>query len=168
VKIGTTAAQKKLFFNLNKVKKRLRAAESGDFRSMSPQELEQIASELDVKQSDVVEMEQRMKRDSYLDDPLNSSQDSELLIDVIPAVNENIENKFAAISDYKFKKALLHKALSQLDEREREILMSRRLSEEPLTLDTLSKKFDISKERVRQIEEKTMDKLKLLVAKHEQ
>ena len=164
VKIGTTAAQKKLFFNLNKVKKRLRAAESGDFRSMSPKELEQIASELDVKESDVLEMEKRMHRDSYLDDPINSSDDSELLIDVLPAANENIENKFAAISDYKFKKALLYKALSQLDEREREILVSRRLTEEPLTLDVLSKKFDISKERVRQIEEKTMSKLKDFVA----
>jgi len=163
VKIGTTAAQKKLFFNLNKIKKRLRAAESGDFRSMSPQELEQIATELAVKESDVLEMEKRMNRDSYLDDPLNSSEDSELLIDVLPASNENIENKFAAISDYRFKKALLHKALEQLDDREKEILIGRRLRDDPLTLDVLSKKFDISKERVRQIEEKTVSKLKNFV-----
>lgn len=164
VKIGTTAAQKKLFFNLNKVKKRLRAADSGDFRSMSPKELEQIASELDVKASDVIEMEKRMHRDSYLEDPINSGEDSELLIDVLPAANENIEHRFAAISDYKFKKALLYKALGHLDEREREILVSRRLADEPLTLDVLSKKFDISKERVRQIEEKTMSKLKGFVS----
>ena len=160
VKIGTTAAQKKLFFNLNKVKKRLRAAESGDFRSMSPQELEQIATELAVKESDVLEMEKRMHRDSYLEDPIGAGEDSELLMDVLPASNENIENKFAAISDYKFKKALLYKALDQLDDREKEILIGRRLREDPLTLDVLSKKFDISKERVRQIEEKTVSKLK--------
>lgn len=164
VKIGTTAAQKKLFFNLNKVKRRLRAVDSGDFRSMSSGELKQIASELDVKESEVLEMEKRMSRDSYLDDPISSAEDSELLIDVLPASNENIESKFAAISDYKFKKALLYKALEQLEPREKEILISRRLLEEPLTLDVLSKKYDISKERVRQIEEKTLDKIKALVS----
>jgi RNA polymerase sigma-32 factor len=160
VKIGTTAAQKKLFFNLSKVKRRLHSFES---RGLSKEDYKIVAKELNVKEDEVAEMDRRMSRDSYLDDPLSSAEGANTLVDVLPASNENIENRIAALSDYKYKKAIFYKALEQLDDREREIIISRRLQEEPLTLDDLSQKFDISKERVRQIEAKSIEKIMKMV-----
>ena len=163
VKIGTTAAQKKLFFNLKKIKNQL---QSIDENNLSPENVREIASRLDVKEAEVVEMNNRMfAKDQSLNTKINDDTNSEwqdLLIDKEYTQDKIIENK----DEYNFRKSLFFKAMKILNSREKEILKLRRLSDKPLKLEELSKKFNISRERVRQIEEKAIEKLQKEVMKN--
>jgi len=159
VKIGTTAAQKKLFFNLGKIKRRIQAVENRDF---NVDDFKTIAKELDVPLQDVVEMNSRMSQDISLDDSLGD-EDSDSLLDILPSNVENHELQLANFQEKELKRELFHKAMDQLNEREKYIIAERKLKENPTTLDELSVHFGVSKERVRQIEERALEKLTKMV-----
>ena len=156
VKMGTTSAQKKLFFNLRQMKGRLGQHDLGD---LSPESVETIATALDVPENDVVEMNRRM---SGADVSLNvtTAEDGETewldrLVDESPP-----QDLVLAEADERARRQkLLRGALAQLNEREREIVLERRLRDEPLTLEELSKRFHVSRERVRQLEVRAVEKL---------
>lgn len=160
VKIGTTAAQKKLFFNLRKVKKTLASVES---KSLSNEDIATIASELNVTELDVVEMNSRMSGADYsLNEPVGLEGDDEL-IDMLPETRDNQELIMSASQEMSRKKSLFQRALATLNPRERHIISERRLKDEPATLEDLSQMYNISRERVRQIEARAMEKLQLEV-----
>ena len=156
VKIGTTAAQKKLFFNLRKIKNQLLSIDSGQ---LSPENVREIATRLDVKEVEVIDMENRLfTSDQSLNIKLGEENDTEWQ-DLIEDKNEThdkiIENK----DEFNYRRGLFAKAIRVLNNREKEIIKLRKLSENPLKLEDLSKKYNISRERVRQIEEKALEKL---------
>ena len=156
VKIGTTAAQKKLFFNLRKIKNQLTSIDSGN---LSPENVREIATRLDVKEGEVVDMENRLfTSDQSLNVKLGEEHDTEwqdLIEDKQETHDRIIENK----DELNYRRSLFSKAFKVLNEREKEIIKLRKLSENPLKLEDLSKKYKISRERVRQIEEKALEKL---------
>ncbi len=157
VKIGTTAAQKKLFFNLRRVKGQLKALEEGD---LHPETVKEIATRLNVPEDDVVNMNRRLAApDHSLNAPMRSDGDGgewqEWLVDDV----ETQETQLAESQEFGKRKQLLDKALKLLNPRERRILAERRLKDEPTTLEDLSKEFNISRERVRQIEVRAFDKV---------
>lgn len=163
VKIGTTAAQKKLFFNLRRMKNRL---DKLDNNALSPEEVKMIATELEVGESDVIEMDLRLSAsDKSLNSPiLSSDEDSGELIDMVASDADNHEIILVENDDMRHKRSLFSRALKALNPREREIIVARRLKETPETLDNLSKVYNISCERVRQIENRAMEKLQQSVA----
>ncbi len=156
VKIGTTAAQKKLFFNLRKIKYQLTSIDSGN---LSPENVREIATRLDVKEGEVIDMENRLfTSDQSLNVKLGEEHDTEwqdLIEDKQETHDRIIENK----DELNYRRSLFSKAFKVLNEREKEIIKLRKLSENPLKLEDLSKKYKISRERVRQIEEKALEKL---------
>ena len=156
VKIGTTAAQKKLFFNLRKIKNQLTSIDSGN---LSPENVREIATRLDVKEGEVIDMENRLfTSDQSLNVKLGDEHDTEwqdLIEDKQETHDRIIENK----DELNYRRSLFSKAFKVLNEREKEIIKLRKLSENPLKLEDLSKKYKISRERVRQIEEKALEKL---------
>ena len=156
VKIGTTAAQKKLFFNLRKIKNQLTSIDSGN---LSPENVREIATRLDVKEGEVIDMENRLfTSDQSLNVKLGEEHDTEwqdLIEDKQETHDRIIENK----DELNYRRSLFSKAFKFLNEREKEIIKLRKLSENPLKLEDLSKKYKISRERVRQIEEKALEKL---------
>ncbi len=156
VKIGTTAAQKKLFFNLRKIKNQLTSIDSGN---LSPENVREIATRLDVKEGEVIDMENRLfTSDQSLNVKLGEEHDTEwqdLIEDKQETHDRIIENK----DELNYRRSLFSKAFKVLNEREKEIIKLRKLSENPLKLEELSKKYKISRERVRQIEEKALEKL---------
>ena len=156
VKIGTTAAQKRLFFNLRKIKNQIKAINDG---SLSPENVREIANRLNVKEGEVIDMNNRLySTDQSLNKKLNfeSTEDwQDLLVDEKDNQDVLLEKKNQLI----FRKELLTEAMKVLNEREREIIAARRLNEKPIKLEELSKKYKISRERVRQIEEKAFEKL---------
>ena len=156
VKIGTTAAQKKLFFNLRKIKNQLTSIDSGN---LSPENVREIAARLDVKEGEVIDMENRLfTSDQSLNVKLGEEHDTEwqdLIEDKQETQDRIIENK----DELDYRRSLFSKAFEVLNEREKEIIKLRKLSENPLKLEDLSKKYKISRERVRQIEEKALEKL---------
>ena len=158
VKIGTTAAQKKLFFNLRKVKNRLRLMED---KEMNESILHDIAQSLDVSVQEVTDMNNRMSsHDGSLNTIVDSSSDKGTeWMDFIADKKPNQEEQFSYSETYQYRKRLFTKALACLNEREKDILFKRRLSEKALTLDDLSQAYKISKERVRQIELNSIRKL---------
>ena len=160
VKIGTTAAQKKLFFNLRKIKNQIMSIDSG---SLSPDNVREIASRLDVKEGEVVDMENRLfSSDSSLNVKIGEKNDTEwqdLIQDKNDTHDKIIENK----DELKFRRSVFLKALEVLNEREKQIIKLRKLRDNPLKLEDLSKKYKISRERVRQIEEKALEKLQKAV-----
>ena len=162
VKIGTTAAQKKLFFNLKKIKNQLKSINENN---LSPENVREIASRLDVKEAEVIEMDNRMyAKDHSLNNKVNQDIGSEwqdMLVDENETQDITIENK----DEYNFRKNLVFKAMNVLNSREKEIIKLRRLSDNPKKLEELSQKFNISRERVRQIEEKALEKLQKEVTK---
>jgi len=160
VKMGTTAVQKKLFFNLRKLKHRLDAYHEGDLR---PDEIKSIATELDVPEHDVVDMDRRMKGGDYSLNKVVSAESEDEWGDFLADSAESHEITIAENQDMAQKKLLLTKAMENLTARERDIFRERRLSEEPATLDDLSKIYNISKERVRQIENRAMEKIQQLL-----
>ena len=159
VKMGTTSAQKKLFFNLRKLKGRIGALEDGDLR---PENVSRIATELKVSEDEVISMNRRMSGgDSSLNTKINSDGESDAewqdwLEDEAADHVESFESK----EELNLRRSLLVKAMSDLTEREKEIISSRQLSDEPKTLEELSRVFKVSRERVRQIEVKAFEKLR--------
>ena len=156
VKMGTTAAQKKLFFNLRKLKGQMQAIEEGD---LSPEQVKKIATRLGVPEEEVVNMNRRLAApDSSLNAPVKAEGDMEWqdwLVDESP----NQETKLGESQEMGQRKQMLAGALKQLTDRERHIIVERRLIDEPKTLEDLSSKYGISRERVRQIEVRAFDKL---------
>ena len=155
VKMGTTTAQKKLFFNLKKIKNQIAPRSEGDLRK---EHVSEIAKKLDVKEEEVVSMNRRM---SGKEQSLNAtiSEDGDEWQDWIVDKEMDQELKFAQKEEMNNRKDLLIDSLKILNDREKEILYSRRLTDEPSTLEDLSKKFKISRERIRQIENKAFEKL---------
>tara|TARA_A100000164_G_scaffold205528_1_gene182335 strand:- start:165 stop:1064 length:900 start_codon:yes stop_codon:yes gene_type:complete len=156
VKMGTTAAQKKLFFNLKKIKKQIAPSEEGDLRK---EQVNEISKRLGVKSDEVVSMNRRMMgQEKSLNDPIKSDEKGEWQDWV---VDENLDQELYISQKQELdeKKSLLKDAIKILNERERNIIQDRKLSEDPKTLDELSKKYKISRERIRQIETKAFEKL---------
>jgi RNA polymerase sigma-32 factor len=160
VKMGTTAAQKKLFFNLRKLKGRMQELEQGD---LSPETVRAIAEELDVPASEVVEMNRRLAgADSSLNATVGVEEDSQWL-DLLKDDRPTQETVVAEADELKLRRKLLGDALDTLNDRERRILLERRLADDPTTLEELSREFDVSRERVRQIEVRAFEKLQKAV-----
>ena len=157
VKIGTTAAQKKLFFNLRKLKSRINALESGD---MTPEQVKEIAEQLGVPEEDVIAMNRRLAGDASLNAPLRADEDSGEWQDWLVDEQANQEEELAEREEFDMRLRLLRQAMdSQLNEREKRIFEARRLREPPLTLEELSKEFGVSRERIRQIEMRAFEKV---------
>ena len=159
VKIGTTAAQKKLFFNLRKIKNKLNLM---DDRDLSQQILGNIARSLDVSVQEVTDMNMRLKsHDGSLNAVIDSSSDSSTeWMDFIADNKPNQEELLAYSEMMNYRRRLFNQALGCLNQREKDILFKRRLSEKAVTLDDLSKTYNISKERVRQIELNSIKKIR--------
>jgi RNA polymerase sigma-32 factor len=156
VKMGTTAAQKKLFFNLRKLKGQMRAIEEGD---LSPEQVNKIATTLDVPEADVISMNRRLGApDHSLNAPLRQDGDGEWQ-DWLVDDSDNQEIRLAESEEFGKRKGLLTDAMTTLNDRERRILTARRLQDEPITLEDLSQEYGISRERVRQIEVRAFEKL---------
>ena len=156
VKMGTTAAQKKLFFNLKKVKNQISANNMGDLK---PEHVNEISKRLNVKKEEVVSMDRRLSgKEKSLNDPIKNEDGAEWQ-DWIVDDNIDQELKLSQQQELKERKRLMDESMIILNQREKEILFARRLSEEISTLDDLSKKYKISRERIRQIETKAFEKL---------
>jgi RNA polymerase sigma-32 factor len=156
VKMGTTAAQKKLFFNLARLKRELGEFGEGD---LPPKAVARIAEELEVSADEVVEMNRRLAgRDQSLSAPLREGGETQWQ-DLLVAEGQDQESVVAASSELAWRRDLLAEGLQTLNERERHILMERRLRDEPMTLEGLSSVYKVSRERVRQIEARAFDKL---------
>ncbi|MBK3800454.1 RNA polymerase sigma factor RpoH [Azospirillum brasilense] len=156
VKMGTTAAQKKLFFNLRRLKGQMQAIEEGD---MSPEQVRHVATTLDVPEQDVVNMNRRLSApDHSLNAPLRADSEGEWQ-DWLVDETANQEISLAENEELGKRRKLLTAAMENLNERERDILVERRLRDNPTTLEDLSQKYGISRERVRQIEVRAFEKL---------
>jgi RNA polymerase sigma-32 factor len=156
VKIGTTAAQKKLFFNLRRMKGEIKALEEGD---LNKENLEKIATTLDVSEEEVINMNRRMSGpDSSLNAPLRADSEGEWQ-DWLVDESDNQETILADQEEMNERRKMLLEAMEILNDRERKILAARRLQEDPQTLEELSQEFGISRERVRQIEVRAFEKL---------
>lgn len=156
VKMGTTAAQKKLFFNLRRLKGQMQAIDDGDLK---PEQVAKIARALDVPEQDVISMNRRLAApDHSLNAPVRAESEGEWQ-DWLVDEAESQEEALAEAEDMGQRKALLNKALGTLNERERHIFIERRLKDEPTTLEDLSQQYGISRERVRQIEVRAFEKV---------
>jgi len=160
VKMGTTAAQKKLFFNLRRAKGQLQALEEGDLR---PDQVKAIAKRLGVPEEDVISMNRRLAGDASLNAPIRAELDSgewqDWLVDESPDQEEELIER----DEMDHRRAFLESALETLNERERRIFEARRLSDEPMTLEDLSAEFGVSRERIRQIEVRAFEKVQKAV-----
>ena len=157
VKIGTTSAQKKLFFNLKKIKNQIFAAEQGD---MLPEHVSQIATQLDVREDEVVSMNQRLAGHEHsLNAPVGNEEGDVEWQDWVVDENADQELQISQKQELNQRQALLKNALHVLDEREKEILQDRRLIDDPKTLEELSQKHKVSRERIRQIENRAFEKV---------
>ena len=159
VKMGTTASQKKLFFNLRKAKSQISALDEGDLR---PDQVDIIATRLGVSKQDVVDMNRRMSGDASLNAPLREEGEGEWQ-DWLVDDSTSQENTLVASEEKENRLGALRGALTVLNERERRIFEARRLADNPITLEDLSDEFDISRERVRQIEVRAFEKVQAAV-----
>ncbi|MEC7150786.1 MAG: RNA polymerase sigma factor RpoH [Pseudomonadota bacterium] len=156
VKMGTTTAQKKLFFNLKKIKSQIAPDQEGDLKD---EQVKEISKRLDVDSNEVINMNRRMMgQEKSLNDPIKAGEADEWQ-DWLVDDNLDQELLISQQQEYNDKKELLKNAMSILNEREKEIIEARRLNENPITLEELSKKYNISRERIRQIETKAFEKL---------
>ena len=163
VKMGTTAAQKKLFFNLKKLKKKMENYTNGD---LSPEQVTYIAQELDVPEDDVVQMNRRLGSPIYsLNAPINDDGEGGQWQDWLADDRDNQETTTVRNDELNKRQAMLAEAMQNLNQREKDIIAARRLSEEPLTLEELSERYKISRERVRQIEARAFEKLQQAIQK---
>ena len=156
VKMGTTTAQKKLFFNLKKIKNQIAPGQEGDLRD---EHVSEISKRLNVESHEVVNMNRRMMgQEKSLNAPIKTGEDDQWQ-DWL--VDENLDQELLVSQkqEYDEKKELLHEAIKILNDREKEIIQERRLTDNPKTLEELSKKYKISRERIRQIETKAFEKL---------
>ena len=158
VKIGTTAAQKKLFFNLKKLKNQLSDYSDGNLK---PHQVKEIAEKLDVSEKEVTEMEGRMSGNDYSLNAVVSAEGEEEWQEWLVDEDADHEIKIAENEEISKRKELLSKAINILNDREKNIIRDRKLSEDPKTLDELSKEYKISRERIRQIEERAFQKLQM-------
>ncbi|MCB1425007.1 MAG: RNA polymerase sigma factor RpoH [Zhengella sp.] len=157
VKMGTTANQKRLFFNLRKVKGKIQALEEGDLK---PDQIREIATRLNVSEEEVVSMNRRLSGDASLNAPIRATEgESGEWQDWLVDENDDQETMLVEQDELENRRAMLGKALDVLNERERRIFQARRLSEDPITLEDLSSEFGISRERVRQIEVRAFEKV---------
>jgi RNA polymerase sigma-32 factor len=156
VKLGTTAAQKKLFFNLRKAKSNIGAIEEGD---LTPEHVATLSDQLGVTPTEVTDMNRRLSGpDSSLNAPLRSESESEWQ-DWLADDTADQETRLAEREEMDDRHTLLVNAMKDLTERERDIIQARRLQDEPVTLEDLSQKYGVSRERVRQIEVRAFEKL---------
>jgi len=162
VKMGTTAAQKKLFFNLRKIKGQLKALDEGDLR---PDQVKRIATRLGVTEEDVVSMNRRLAGDSSLNAPVRNDAESGEWQDWLVDDTIDQETALAESEERDQRRTMLNDALKGLNERERRVFEARRLAEDPLTLEELSAEFGVSRERIRQIEVRAFEKVQKAVQK---
>jgi len=160
VKMGTTANQKKLFFNLRKAKSKISALEEGDLR---PDQVKLIAKRLGVTEQDVVDMNRRLGGDVSLNAPIREEGDSGEWQDWLVDEVSDQESRLAENEEADNRRKALGEALSVLNERERRIFEARRLADEPITLEELAAEFGVSRERVRQIEVRAFEKVQRAV-----
>jgi RNA polymerase sigma-32 factor len=157
VKMGTTAAQKKLFFNLRKAKSEIAALQEGDLR---PDQVSQIATKLGVLNEEVISMNRRLSGgDASLNSPLRADSESEWQDWLIDEDTPSQESVIADSQEKNLRMSLLEEAMTELSDRERHILTERRLKDEPTTLEELASQYGVSRERVRQIEVRAFEKL---------
>jgi len=162
VKMGTTAAQKKLFFNLRKIKGQLKALDEGDLR---PDQVKRIATQLGVTEEDVVSMNRRLAGDSSLNAPVRNDAESGEWQDWLVDETMDQETALAESEERDNRREMLNDALKGLNARERRVFEARRLAEDPLTLEELSAEFGVSRERIRQIEVRAFEKVQKAVTK---
>jgi len=160
VKMGTTAAQKRLFFNLRKAKSQISALEEGDLK---PEQVKSIAKRLGVSEQDVIDMNRRLAGDSSLNAPIRTESESGEWQDWLVDESESQESRLAESQEFNNRKKALSQALDVLNDRERRIFEARRLSEEPVTLEELAAEFGVSRERIRQIEVRAFEKVQQAV-----
>ncbi|MCR9130308.1 MAG: RNA polymerase sigma factor RpoH [Alphaproteobacteria bacterium] len=157
VKMGTTAAQKKLFFNLRRMKSQMKALEDGD---LHPDQVEQIATKLGVTDDDVISMNRRLSGpDASLNAPMRADGEAEWQDWLADDDAESAEDELAESDEFSSRMALLQEAMAGLNERERHIIEERKLAEEPKTLEDLAQVYNVSRERIRQIEVRAFEKL---------
>jgi RNA polymerase sigma-32 factor len=157
VKLGTTSAQKKLFFNLRKAKARIGAIEEGDLR---PENVRQLANDLSVTETEVVEMNRRLAgSDASLNVTVGGEEGGSSWQDWLEDEDSDQAQDYAERNEFETRQSLLMEAMDVLNERERDILTERRLAEPPVTLEDLSTRYNVSRERVRQIEVRAFEKL---------
>lgn len=158
VKIGTTASQKKLFFNLRKIKSKINALDDGD---LSPNQVNHIAKNLDVSEDDVISMNRRMLGgDHSLNAQMNKNDGEETeWQDLLTDDRENQETLFEKHEEKTIRSKLMIDALNLLKSREKDIIIKRRLTDNPMTLEDLSQEYKVSRERIRQIENRAFEKL---------
>jgi RNA polymerase sigma-32 factor len=159
VKMGTTASQKKLFFNLRKVKSQIEALEDGDLR---PDQVELIAKKLGVTKEDVISMNRRLGGDTSLNAHLRDDSEGEWQ-DWLVDESDNQEEMLAQSEEASMRHGLLQEAMDKLTDRERRVFEARRLQDDPVTLEDLSQEFGVSRERIRQIEVRAFDKVQKAV-----
>ena len=164
VKLGTTASQKKLFFNLRKIKNKINAIDDGD---MNFDQVEHIANKLQVPKQDVIDMNRRMTNtDQSLNAPISRSEgETGEWQDLLADTRINQETLYGQQEEINKKKQLMLEALKTLKTREKDIIIKRRLSEDPKTLEDLSQEYKVSRERIRQIETRAFEKLQVIMKK---
>ncbi|WP_139973740.1 MULTISPECIES: RNA polymerase sigma factor RpoH [Brucella/Ochrobactrum group] len=168
VKMGTTANQKRLFFNLRKMKSKIQALDDGD---LNPDQVKQIATKLNVSEDEVVSMNRRLSGDASLNAPLRASEgESGEWQDWLVDDSNSQEQVLIEQDELENRRSMLEQAMDTLNDRERRIFEARRLSDDPMTLEDLSSEFGISRERVRQIEVRAFEKVQAAVkaAAHKQ
>jgi RNA polymerase sigma-32 factor len=166
VKLGTMAAQKKLFFSLRKTKSRLNILESGD---LTPDQLTQLSEVMDVSEVEINSMNRRlMARDASLNAPLSQDKEGAEFQDTLISESPSPEAITAEGQELSFRRGLLEDAMAELNDRERDIITERRLNEDPITLDELGKRYGISRERVRQLEARAFEKISITMTDAEQ
>jgi RNA polymerase sigma-32 factor len=162
VKMGTTAAQKKLFFNLRRVKGQIQALEEGDLK---PEHVKQIATKLGVSEEDVISMNRRLSGDAPLNAPVRSDTESGEWQDWLVDETPNQEERLAESEELSKRRAYLVQAMDALNDREKRVFEARRLRDDPATLEDLSTEFGVSRERIRQIEVRAFEKVQKAVQK---
>ena len=161
VKMGTTANQKRLFFNLRKVKSKIQALDDGDLR---PEQITEIATRLKVSEEEVVSMNRRLSGDASLNAPIRASEgESGEWQDWLVDESQSQEQMLIEQDELDNRRSMLTEAMTSLNDRERRIFEARRLSDEPMTLEELSSEFGVSRERVRQIEVRAFEKVQIAV-----
>ncbi|MBN9315341.1 MAG: RNA polymerase sigma factor RpoH [Devosia sp.] len=162
VKIGTTAAQKRLFFNLRKVKGQIAALDDGN---LHPDQIKQIATTLNVTEADVVSMNQRLSGDASLNAPMRADEGASEWQDWLADDTPDQETTLGETEEFKERMGLLNNAMQDLNDREKAIFQARRLQDEPATLEELAQEYNVSRERIRQIEVRAFEKVQEAVQK---
>jgi RNA polymerase sigma-32 factor len=160
VKMGTTAAQKKLFFNLRRVKGQIQALEEGDLK---PEHVKQIATKLGVPEEDVISMNRRLSGDAPLNAPVRSDSEAGEWQDWLVDETPNQEEQLAESEELSKRRSYLVRAMDTLNDREKRVFEARRLQDDPATLEDLSTEFGVSRERIRQIEVRAFEKVQKAV-----